>query len=172
MNNILRSLFVAAGFATAVAAYAAVSFDPATGQGFIGRGDVIDHPTLGKDALVSNPVVTLEISATYELTIEWMTGPDHNRKTHTQTRTSSLDVVAIADVETRRNGGNGNITGYKLLGYAEESQVEGAFTPPQVGDVILDNDNIQKTITNVEIVGTGAAALKFVAGTLVGWFDL
>jgi hypothetical protein len=175
MKNLLRSLFVAAGFATAVAAYAAVSFDPATGQGFIGRGDVIDHPDLGKNALVQNPVITLEISVSYEVDISWTTGPDHNISTHTNTKKKSLDVVSVAQVDTRRNRGNDNITGYLLLGYVDDSEAEDAFTPPfQVGDVILENNGIEKVVTAVRMGEGSSVRLRFAATPteLVGWFDL
>jgi hypothetical protein len=116
-----NSFFVVATITiAAIAAYASVTFDPSTGIGFIGRGDVISF--VGKSGLVVNPAIqfTSSVSLEQECEKSWTTGGAKKQTAHflqhgfayTQT------VNAVVSSETRQAKGNGNITGYLLTGFS------------------------------------------------------
>jgi hypothetical protein len=107
-------LVVAGAAVFATAAFSAVTFDPATYTGFIGRGDVID--ALGKDALVDEPAITFEETVTYaqDCSREQQTGKES--KTITTTQQSVVAVSGNVNREVRKAKGSGNITGYLLTG--------------------------------------------------------
>lgn len=87
----------------------AVAFDINTGAGFIARGDVISHPTLGKNALVQDPRITFSRNgAHYEQTCLKTTGT-------TQSKVFSQGLSSVRfTLDTRNAPGNSNISGYIL----------------------------------------------------------
>jgi len=96
------------------AAFASVTFDPATGKGFIGRGDIVSNPDLGKTALTFTPVV--EYWQTVLVVQECQ--KDTLRTTVTVSMQRKRDVRTAVETETRKAPGNKNITGYTLKGYS------------------------------------------------------
>lgn len=137
---------------------------PESSVGFIGRGDIIS--LMGKESLVNNPVVTLEQSSTYEVVLQWETG-QKTKKVHTNKRKYKIGIDGVVLANPRKAPGNGNITGY-ILG---DCLVDGeSGDVPQVGDVILDNDNIQKVVIEVVPVGSPSdgEVLRFFDGVKTG----
>lgn len=111
--------------------------------GFIGRGDVISHPGLGKAALVTSPTVRLQVQQTYSIaaTVEveaQTTGAPSTRImlniVGEYITTKSYNVNTKVIVVARQARGNDNINGY-LVGDVDPSST-GDQTPPQVGDVL------------------------------------
>ena len=97
-------------------ASAAVTFDPATGTGFIGRGDVIDHPDLGTEALVPEPTITFADTGHYEQTcVKTTNGMDEAQVF----RRGDVDIGYVAATLDQQPPGNDNISGYLLTGIIE-----------------------------------------------------
>ena len=168
-----KSLVCLAGFfifASACIADVNYGYDadaPSESVGFIGRGDIIGN--IGKEALVDNPVVTLVQSSSFEVVIQWETG-QKTKKVHTIRKKYKANISGVVLANPRKAPGNGNITGY-ILGSCSLSGEDGDGPVPQVGDVILDNDNIRKVVVEVNPIddGTSGEVLTFDAGNgLVG----
>jgi hypothetical protein len=116
--------------------------------GFIGRGDVISHPDLGKEALVENPTVRLQVQQTYEIkgtvevTVETQGKPSTRIMvdivgTYSNVKTYNVNTKVV--VVSRKSKGNDNINGY-LLGDVDPNST-GGQKPPQVGDELSVNAN-------------------------------
>lgn len=170
MNKLKYALVcVASCILVAGAAFADVNYGfdadaPESSVGFIGRGDIIS--LMGKESLVNDPVVTIEQSATYEVVLQWETGVK-TKKIHTNKRKYKIGLDGVVLANPRKAPGNGNITGY-ILGDCTVDGESGSV--PQVGDVILDNDNIRKVVVEVIPVGSPSdgEVLRFFDGVKTG----
>jgi hypothetical protein len=130
-------------------ALATVSFNEDTGVGFIGRGDVIDHPDLGKGSLVDEPIISFANTGHHEQ-VCFKTGPGNN----TFRRGDEL-VGYQVQRETRKAPGSGNITGYLLNGQGtpiEPSDPPTTLCPPAGG---------WSPVTDVTFVPDGGGQLFF-----------
>ena len=99
--------------ATSAAVLAAVEWTPESG-GFVGKGDVQSLFGWNNASMQANATdVTFVYEATggYSFECEWWTGPDHNRRHHTNTKTVDMNVNA-AVTGTRRV--TGQFTGWNL----------------------------------------------------------
>ena len=99
--------------ASSAAALAAIEWTPESG-GFVGKGDVQSAFGWNNAGMQANsPAVTFVYEATggYSFECEWWTGPDHNRRHHTNTKTAEMDVNAVI-TGTRRT--TGQFTGWNL----------------------------------------------------------
>lgn len=123
--------------AVAGIAFASVDFNPATGTGFIGKGDVQDAFGWNDADLQANAAgvtFTYVSEQVYEVTVEWLTGPEWKVTRHVITQTRTAGVNASVVYETRRNKQD-KITGFDLLGLGSPT-VSG--TVPAVGAVLVD----------------------------------
>ena len=111
--------------------------------GFIGRGNVISHPGLGKAALIDTPTVLLQVQQTYSIagTVEVETQTTGEPSTriildivgeYFTTKNYNVNTKAIA--VTLKANGNDNINGYLMRDVNPTST--GSQNPPQVGDVL------------------------------------
>lgn len=154
-------------------ATAAVTFDPATGNGFVGKGDV-QVPFGWNDAKLQQYAsgVSFEYESQsddqYSVTCEWDTG---NKKIvhHIQTKRASVGSSVAYDVtKSDRKNPNGKITGFNLTGIDQATLSEssngsvpvvGGSCPETGSDEGTDNA-VDKTITDVELLfSTGAQSL-------------
>lgn len=108
-------------------AFASVSYNPASG-GFVGKGDVqtlLNLNNKGMQALVDRNGVafTYKAEEIYETECTWITGPTHNRKSHTKTRTVDYSVNASIDSSNKKTG---QYTGWFLNPALETSASEEA----------------------------------------------
>jgi hypothetical protein len=146
-------------------AKADVTFDPSTGQGFIGRGDVIAH--LGKGGLVPNPTIIFisGVNQTFEVTWEWTTG-QKEVKVHSNTQRIELAGTLPVTMSTRTANGKvaNHITGYLL---ASEASISTGEQVPAVGDTKAGPDGSMKTC--ISVVAVSEAGLTE-AGTGELWF--
>jgi hypothetical protein len=115
----------------AVAAYASVTFDPNTGMGFVGKGDVQvpfgwNNATLQTQANAGNIAFTYEAVSRYAITCEWYTGPVQNRRPHLVDHTRTSNVNNTVDHANRRNP-QSDVTGFNLTGWGSVS--ESGFDP-------------------------------------------
>jgi hypothetical protein len=102
----------------ATQAAAIVTFDPTTGTGFVGKGDV--QTAFGwNNAKMQREHEEIKFkyvaSTTYAFDCEWYTGPDRNRTRHENTKTAATNVDAKIASESRKTG---QWTGWNLRGYA------------------------------------------------------
>jgi hypothetical protein len=126
-----RSIFGAltAVAVMATAAYAIVTFDVATGTGFVGKGDVQTLLGLNNKAMQNvHTQVTFKYVATteYSFDCEWYTGPDHNRTHHVNTKTEDFGINSSVASESRKTG---QWTGWNLNGYTGAAPGDGANGP-------------------------------------------
>lgn len=132
-------------------AFAAVTIDPATGTGFVGKGDVQtamgwNNAELQKKA--NELVFTYVTETTYQVTVEWDTGNGKGEKTHTVThkRTSNLNTNV-----TYKPREMNQVTGFNLLGNGVETEV-GKI--PSVGEEFPGNSG-HKVVSVEKVSETG-----------------
>lgn len=116
----------------ATSAFASVTFDPATGTGFVGKGDV--QTCFGwNNAMLQANVGGLSFSyvtdATYDVVCEWTTGEGKKgQKTHRVTHHANVSVsnTVVFNARTHKQ-----VDGFNLLGFSGTS---GDGDVPKVGD--------------------------------------
>jgi hypothetical protein len=121
MGLALIAMFVAAG-----AVFAAVTFDPVTGTGFVGKGDVQTALGYNNKQLQDN-ANSLEFTAQSDTRTTWTcdrdAGPQSNERANTTTEQGIADSVARV---------KNQITGFNLNGYIGDP-VEIGHEGPAVG---------------------------------------
>jgi hypothetical protein len=103
--------------ACGVTAYAAVTFDATTGQGFVGKGDV--QYTLGwnnADMQKNYASVMFQASTTVVTEVSWVCTNDKNENIQERARTTTATVEGVVSSVARDNKKN-QITGFNLTGY-------------------------------------------------------
>lgn len=165
----MKKLVYAIVLLFAVSLFAAVTFDPATGTGFVGKGDVqLAYGWNNKQLQDNATAVTFSYNSTetYAAVCEWWTGPAKNRKEHEVTHTRSTQVAAALDGDVRQVKGQKQFTGFILNGFLGEPIVTGEV--PVVGGTCqgggLDNDpESDKTYgTWVDVTQTGSTGGLYV----------
>lgn len=136
----------------ASSAFAAVTFDPVDGTGFVGKGDVQtalgwNNAELQKNA--ENLKFTYETQTVYEVTVTWTTGDGtKGEKTHTVEHKRTYSVNDIVDYGARIKN---QVTGFNLLGF--NSDLNPTFDEiPKVGDEYPGNSG--HIVKLVELVST------------------
>jgi hypothetical protein len=139
MNKLTRTTVgIAVLLAVASIAYAAVTFDPTTGTGFAGKGDV--QTVLGLNnaqiqAQAPSLVFTYVSTDTYEVVNAWATGNADNPvslNSHTETVTTTVGVNAAVVYDSRKNS-QGQVTGFNLTGLGAKTVVG---TIPEVSPTV------------------------------------
>lgn len=150
-------------------ATAAVTFDPATGTGFVGKGDV-QVPFGWNDAKLQQYAsgVSFEYESKsddqYAVTCEWETG---NKKIvhHIQKKRANVGSSVAYDVtKIDRKNPNGKVTGFSLTGINDDSVVESSSgsvpvegdSCPETGNEAGTDNAVDKKITNVELLSSTA----------------
>lgn len=115
------------GAAAAVLAFAAVTFDPATGTGFVGKGDV--QLALGlNNAQLQAQAASLQFASvsTVVTEVSWVCTNDRNENTQSRERTTTTSIQGVVSSVARERN---QITGFNLTGYSgtptESSTTEG-----------------------------------------------
>ena len=138
----------------AVPAFATVTFDPNTGTGFVGKGDVQTVFGWNNGELQRNAGgVSFEynVSEVYECVCSWTTGEGtHGEQTHfvNHTKDLSIDAGVSYDARTRRQ-----ITGFILTGYGSVLGERGEV--PVVGGPCPGNQGTGGTWVSVTLVESG-----------------
>jgi hypothetical protein len=149
----------------AAVAFAAVTFDPGTGTGFVGKGDVQIAFDWNNKALQDNfrgVTFTFVEQTDYVITCEWTTG-EKNPTLHVQTKTKTVGVNGTLASAARKNssGKDGEVTGFFLTGYGSVVTEGGNFTAPEEGDKCPANNQAGvddgKVVTGVVVTATGAS---------------
>jgi hypothetical protein len=115
----------------ASSASAAVTFDPETGEGFVGKGDVQDAFGWNNKQLQDNAssvefAVSLESVSSATWTCDRDAGPQTQERSNTTTTTTQGLVDSLA---RERN----QITGFYLTGFGENSSMDSETDGPAVG---------------------------------------
>jgi len=122
------------GLALAVvsaSALAEVVFDPATGTGFVGKGDVQDAfgwNNAGLQANATGVTFTYGYTGEYEAICTFTTGP--REKVHNVPHAEEIDVSSTVSVSLRRNPVS-MVTGFNLTGL--DGSIEESGEVPVVG---------------------------------------
>jgi hypothetical protein len=122
-----RSILAVAAVAVAVfvtGAYAAVTFDPESGEGFVGKGDVQEALGWNNKQLQDNAeAVAFSVESVAENT--WLCYNSRSGQTNERNNTVTMQGLVSA-VARERN----QITGFQLTGYdgAPETAVDGQAT--------------------------------------------
>jgi hypothetical protein len=118
-SKTIRGLLgIAAAAVITVAAYAAVTFDPATGTGFVGKGDVQtafgwNNPQLQANA--GGVAFQYYATSTATWTCRWVTGEGTNgEQTHNLDRTTIQGVSGVVSYDARARN---QINGFILTGW-------------------------------------------------------
>jgi hypothetical protein len=123
----------AASLAAAAPASAAVTFDPSTGSGFVGKGDVQVALGWNNKQLQDNAA---GVSFTYETTTvqetSWTCVNQNNGHVQERSRTTTATVSGVASSVARENskGKDGAVTGFDLNGYAGGSSSNSSTAGP------------------------------------------
>jgi hypothetical protein len=150
--------------AVSVVAYAAVAFNPSTGIGQVGKGD-LQTPWGWNDAKLQNCgsgvrfYYHTEGTATYSAVCTWITGEGkkgekvHN-VTHKLDRISSVNSTVNYDA---RKNSNGKITGFVLTGLGDATTVTASGEVPVVGGPCPGNEGHDGVWSSVEVLSSTAA---------------
>lgn len=164
---VMKKMFLAAAAASLMissAAYAAVTYDPATG-GFAGKGDIQSAFGWNNTQLqLSAGDITFRWGSTadYDVVCMWITGPDHNRKSHRVTTRLEGQVGATVASGTR-TGPRDQVTGFNLQPVSASS----SSAPYRVGDSCdaedVDGNAKKGTIESVTLIGGGSTGGLYVS---------
>lgn len=164
----LAVLAVAAG-----AALATVTFDVATGKGFVGKGDVQlafgwNNAKLQAQAgNVSFSYVQVE-AADYEVVCEFDTPGNKHSTHHVQTTHKSLNDSLSFDVtKANRQNPRGDVTGFNLTGATNVQQTASGDPIPSVGDGCPGNSGLG-AITGVTVTSSSSTGGLYVSDTALG----
>jgi len=143
------------------------SFDPDTGTGFVGKGDVQlaygwNNAQLQNNA--SGVSFRYDSVDSYDVTCEWFTGPTSNRKSHTVDHNKSTSVLSNINYEARKNSQN-QITGFNLTGLGSSTTTGGA--EPQVGGACPGTAGTGATVIEVNYLGSGGGLSVVYGGNAV-----
>jgi hypothetical protein len=114
-----KSMFAGALALAAVStvAVAAVTFDSATGTGFVGKGDV--QLALGmNNAQVQNATLSFTYDSTVVSEVSWICTNDKNEQTQERARTTTSSSTGVVSAVARVKN---QVTGYNLNGYQSGS---------------------------------------------------
>jgi len=147
---------------------AMVEFDPETGTGFVGKGDVQSAFGWNNAALqrnVSEITFTYNVVEVYNVTVEWDTttgGKEPKIITHSVVHERNTAVNSDVQFDARTHK---QVDGFVLTGFIGEPAATGSI--PTVGDIFNPNHGTEsagKPITAVELVSslsTGGMYVNF-----------
>jgi hypothetical protein len=136
----MKKLLLRAGAVVAVAAlaFAAVTFDPATGTGFVGKGDVQLALGLSNAQLQTQAGSLAFTSTSTEVTeVSWVCTNPKNENIQERARTTTTETTGVVSAVARVKN---QITGFNLSGYAANSTTSSSTTEgPQVNSCPASN---------------------------------
>jgi hypothetical protein len=150
-------------FAAAAMAFAAVAFDPATGVGKVGKGDLQtawgwnDAKLQASAEAIRFYYVGASAVTVYEAVCTWVTGEGTpGEKTHhvehTQQAASLLHSEVVRETKTNKRG---KVTGFNLMGFALSATQSGGEIPV-VGEPCPGNPGHGGVWTSVEVLSSSA----------------
>lgn len=144
----------------ATTAWAAVTFNPADGTGFVGKGDLqlaFGWNNAQAQSLIPYVTYRYEAVAVYTAVCTWTTGEGtRGERTHNVSHKKAIGVTGQVESETRKNN-QGHITGVMLLGYQGDAGEIGI--PPVVGAPCPGNQGHDGVWSSVSFT-SGSTALS------------
>lgn len=181
MNSGIKKTLLGLSLALAsTVALAAVTFDPATGTGFVGKGDVqlaFDWNNAALQANAGSVTFTYGLKTTFNVTCEWETFTNSSGNGQKESKTIEHVETEGFNINTRITVGSasrlnpqGAVTGFNLTGIGGIAPTAGV---PAVGDTEFCNANDMgpgetkpshtvSTVTSVAVAANGEAAGLFV----------
>lgn len=160
-SAVVTAVALAVALAMVLQVSAAVTFDPETGTGFVGKGDVqvaFDWNNAKIQENAKKVTFTYDQIDTYEATCEWVTGVGtRGSRTHTLSLTRSKEVQSNISYDARMVKGQKQITGYTLNGM-EATITQG--TVPVVGGQCPVNQGTEGKWTTVVKSDTSESVLN------------
>lgn len=148
MKFTVKSAVAVITAAAAAAAFAAVTFEPVSGTGFVGKGDVQLAFGWNNKQLQDNATFvtfSTEQSTQYSITCEWETvtgGKNSKIIEHVVTIKKNRNVQGAVNADPR--AGRSQFTGFNLFGYGAVTETGGVA--PKVGDACpMANESAEVT---------------------------
>jgi hypothetical protein len=143
MNTFIKSALsvtVLAAALLATPAFAAVTFDPDTGKGFVGKGDVQLAFTWNNKQLQDYALgvsFSFDTTDSYSAVCTWTTAEGKpGEQTHNVSHKFSSAVLSAVDADPRQTKGQKQFTGFILSGFGPTSETGSA---PVVGGPCMGN---------------------------------
>ena len=163
-----KSVVLALGavLASAAIAYATVTFDPTTGTGFVGKGDVqlaFGWNNAGLQRNASGVTFSYSATDTYEAVCTWTTGEGtRGEQTHNvgHDKTTSVNSAIAYDARIRNQ-----ITGFILTGLGATTTTGGSV--PEVGGPCPGNQGTEGVWTSVVLVSSAGGLFVNYGGNSV-----
>jgi hypothetical protein len=155
------SVGIAACGAALVTAYAAVTFDPSTGLGFVGKGD-LQTPWGWNDAKLQENAADVSFyyhsssASVYSAVCTWTTGEGtRGEKTHNVSHNTEIVNGVLSSIvsATKKNSQN-KVTGFNLLGCTTQSSTVETSEVPVVGEPCPGNEGHGGTWTSVTLLSS------------------
>lgn len=157
--KIARIAAAAALFAVTAFANAGVTFDPTTGTGFVGKGDVQLAFGWNNAQLQTNAAgvgFSYQLRQDYLAVCTWTTAEGtRGEKTHEVSHTLKYNAGSTVNYDARTRS---QITGFTLTGYPTGTEVS-VGTAPVVGAPCPGNEGTDGAWSSVTPVGTGVDGL-------------
>jgi hypothetical protein len=161
--SVCRAMLGLALALASTSALAEVVFDPATGIGFVGKGDVQNAfvwNDAGLQANATGVTFTYGYTAVYEAVCTFTTGEGtRGQKTHNVPHSEEMQVSSAVAVTLRRNP-QSKVTGFNLTGYGGTFSESGEV--PVVGAACPGNPGHDGVWTTVELLQGSAAGGLYV----------
>jgi opacity protein-like surface antigen len=161
----MSKFMVAASMAAVLAApaLAAVIFDPSTGTGFVGKGDVQLAFGWNNKQLQDNAdgvVFTYSATTTTGYDCEFYTGPTQNRTRHevSHNKTQSISSSVSKLLRANSKGKDGEVTGFILSGFGATPVITGGAVPA-IGDACPGNPGQGAVVIAVDAESTTTGGL-------------
>lgn len=164
MKVFKKACIAALLFGAAGSAISAVTFDPVSGTGFVGKGDVqlaFGWNNAQLQANQGNVTFSYQTVEIHTAVCTWITGEGtRGQQTHNVSHKKKTGVFgALAfDERTRKQ-----ITGYNLTGYNSLTQTTGAV--PVVGGPCPGNPGTEGTWTSVALTSSTAGLFAVLNGS-------
>jgi hypothetical protein len=153
---------------TFAAVSAAVTFDPDTGTGFVGKGDVQDVFGWNNRQLQNN-ADSVQIRANSEVVTEvsWICTNESNQHTQERERTTTSSVQGLVETVARERN---QITGFLLEGYDGDPVVISDTEGPQLNSCPSGPWSLTTPAGDPEVISSTVGLQVSINGD--DWFDL
>ncbi|MCW5979048.1 MAG: hypothetical protein KIT09_13285 [Bryobacteraceae bacterium] len=163
------SLRAALVCAVVALAFAAVTFDPESGEGFVGKGDVQLVFGWNNAQLQANAnSVEFRANTTVVSEVSWTCTNSNNQNEQIRERTTTTSIQGVVDSIARLKN---QITGFNLEGYDPDNSTESSQTDgPALNSCPSGPWSLTTPAGDPEVVSSTSALQVSINGT--DWFDL
>jgi hypothetical protein len=170
MNKRILGLALAGALATSAAVMAAVTFDPETGTGFVGKGDVqLVFGWNNKQLQMNAGDVEFRANSEDVTEVSWVCTNTNNANTQERERTTTTSVQEVVEHVARDN--RNQITGFTITGY-EGAPVSGPPTTdgPSPNSCPSGPWSLTTSAGDPELVSSSSGLQVSINGN--DWFDI